>query len=1128
MLTSGHSPLRQGFTDRLSLLLESLKQGRNRRRARQRDIRAALTTEVLEQRALLTNLVGVDLGGGSVPTNWTGTTATSDVTLTDLMGEDGPTGIDLFIDFDSTLQGGNELFSPLANQLPIHTNSLAGIDRSFADQGNVVFHFTGLTPDQDYAIYVFAGDTVASNQRVMITGGAPTFEFTQPHTANQLVVNSMVGSDATPLEDYAVVMTSDGSGHIDVAVDSSPAVGGFFGVAGIAIEEVVPPPPPIFLDNGDAGFSTIGAWTFTNNANGRGGNLENAFMGRGQDVARWEFNGLTPGNYAVSATWVAHQNRATNSPFTAFDLVGGNVLNSTVVNQELAPNDFTDDGADWEDLFIVEVTGSTLVIELNNAANQYVIADAVRIQPTMAPLSPVAFIVDDGDAGFNTTGAWSPSADGSGRQNDLRHHTAGTGAETATWTFSNLTPGNYLVSATWVEAVNRATNAPFRIFDGLGGPELEFVKLNQEQAPDDFNDRGSNWENLAVVGILGTELVVQLSDDANQFVLADAIRIEPTMLPPLPPGVVIDNGDSKFETTGAWNSPVQPNGHEGDLQNSTAGDGSSVARWVFQGLLPGEYTVSATWLAHGNRASNAPFTILDGTGPLAFGTGDPLAVVGVNQKTAPDDFATSGSHWEVLATVTISSTELVVELSDDANGYVIADAIRVQPANPPTAHQALADYVYDPTNPSSYAFDSTFTGSANGVDYTAYVLDVESQTWRDASEVDKPVWNHWVTIYVPDGVTSNTAVLFIDGGNNAQSAPTSGDSEAATFATLTGQVVVHVRTVPSEPLIFTDEGFPRSEDEIIAYSFDKYLETGDEEFPLLIAMVNSAVAAMDSAQDYDSNIPGIDIQDFVVTGASKRGWTTWLTAAVDPRVKAIVPLVFDVLNMKPSLLAHKEQYEGYNVAIVGGYSDSVHDYTDIGIFDRFNTFGADQLRQIVDPYEYRDVLTMPKYLVHSAGDEFFTPESSQFYFHDLQGPTYQRYVPNTGHGLNFDALEKEANFIKALDQGLTLPEFDWTISPDGQTISVQTGGGPADTPTGVKLWQSRQLVPDWRNSVITSNYGESPLTDQGGGVFVANVPPPSGNDDGGTAFFIELTYNIGGMDLIFTTDISIVDSEPAG
>lgn len=57
-------------------------------------------------------------------------------------------------------------------------------------------------------------------------------------------------------------------------------------------------------------------------------------------------------------------------------------------------------------------------------------------------------------------------------------------------------------------------------------------------------------------------------------------------------------------------------------------------------------------------------------------------------------------------------------------------------------------------------------------------------------------------------------------------------------------------------------------------------------------MVQSVVAAMDAVQSYTSS-RGREIGSFVVTGASKRGWTTWLTAAIDERVKAIIPMVYD-------------------------------------------------------------------------------------------------------------------------------------------------------------------------------------------------------------------------------------------
>jgi PhoPQ-activated pathogenicity-related protein len=204
---------------------------------------------------------------------------------------------------------------------------------------------------------------------------------------------------------------------------------------------------------------------------------------------------------------------------------------------------------------------------------------------------------------------------------------------------------------------------------------------------------------------------------------------------------------------------------------------------------------------------------------------------------------------------------------------------------------ALENYVHAPD--PSYGYTVANTVDADG--YTFYALDMTSQTWRSAAEVNKPVWRHWVEVIVPDGAIDQTAMLFITGGNNNFGAPPSTPDQSMLLTALaTHTVTVRLRTVPSEPLIFTDETRTRSEDEIIAYSFDKFLEhigqPGNDTWPLLLAMAKSAVAAMDTIQDFIPQVrPGSSIDDFVVTGYSKRGWTTWLTAASDDRVRAIIP-----------------------------------------------------------------------------------------------------------------------------------------------------------------------------------------------------------------------------------------------
>ena len=449
-----------------------------------------------------------------------------------------------------------------------------------------------------------------------------------------------------------------------------------------------------------------------------------------------------------------------------------------------------------------------------------------------------------------------------------------------------------------------------------------------------------------------------------------------------------------------------------------------------------------------------------------------------------------------------------------------------------TAQTALDTYVAKADPFSTVGLGSTYNVVNTIVDpinmpplYTAHVIDMTSQRWRDLSEVDRIDWQHYMTVYTPNltppGSFSNFGALVIGGGNNG-GAPPGADPALGALAALTGSVVTSLRTVPNEPLTFTGDPFgPRREDEIIAKTFRNFLDGGDDEWPLLLPMVKSAVRAMDTVQDFLPTVIGAsDVPDeFFVTGGSKRGWTTWLTAAVDSRVTAIAPAVIDVLNMDESMLHHKQFYDGVTTAISGGYSAWVHDYTDLGIFDELSTPTAQPLLDIVDPYEYRDRLTMPKYLVNSTGDEFFVPSSAQFYVDDLLGQTYLRYVPNTGHGLNADADDSIFTFYQAILAGTALPEFSWSLVGDN-AIQVDT----VDAPIAVNLWQATNPVEnDFRNAVVGLPWTSSALVDQGGGVFVGSVPIPA---TGATGFMIELIYaSPFASDFKFTTQIRVLTPE---
>jgi PhoPQ-activated pathogenicity-related protein len=164
----------------------------------------------------------------------------------------------------------------------------------------------------------------------------------------------------------------------------------------------------------------------------------------------------------------------------------------------------------------------------------------------------------------------------------------------------------------------------------------------------------------------------------------------------------------------------------------------------------------------------------------------------------------------------------------------------------------------------------------------------------------------------------------------------------------------------------------------------------------------------------------------------------------------------------------------------------------------------DQLMAIEDPYSYRDRFTMPKYVVNASGDQFFCPDSSQFYYDDLPGEKHLRYVPNADHSLReSDALEGIIAFYQMVLAGRPRPTYGWTLESDG-SIKVTV----KDRPAKVLLWQAtNSKARDFRVETIGRTFSSGELSDQGGGVYIGRIEPPS---DGWTAFFVELHYESGG------------------
>jgi PhoPQ-activated pathogenicity-related protein len=423
-----------------------------------------------------------------------------------------------------------------------------------------------------------------------------------------------------------------------------------------------------------------------------------------------------------------------------------------------------------------------------------------------------------------------------------------------------------------------------------------------------------------------------------------------------------------------------------------------------------------------------------------------------------------------------------------------------------TSSNALVRYVgkYDASTSHTKIDVDTHVG------WDGYEMSLNSQNWRTTADVDRPLWQHDLTMAVP-WFAGDDCIFLINGGSNPLKYP-SPDGTIAAVCVFLGVSMAQLDQVPNQPLYFTDEvNNSRTEDEILAYSLDKYLDTGDSEWPVHSAMTKSAVKAMDAIQ---AEVGRLD--DFLVIGASKRGWATWLTTAIDPRVKQIMPLVIDVLNFPNQVEHHWESY--------GSYSSAIQDYVDFDLFCRVDSDPrADDLLNIVDPYRYISRYTHPKFIVNASGDQFFLPDSSRFYFNQLPNlaQTYLRYMPNKDHYME-GVLDDYNNLLGLLTWGVNAmngtanPQYSWTINAANQIV-VQTSSGPSS----VKLWQATNPnARDFRLETVGPIYTSSTLTDQGGGTYIGYCPPPA---QGWTAYFVELTFGT----QVFTTQIVVTpDFDP--
>jgi PhoPQ-activated pathogenicity-related protein len=251
-----------------------------------------------------------------------------------------------------------------------------------------------------------------------------------------------------------------------------------------------------------------------------------------------------------------------------------------------------------------------------------------------------------------------------------------------------------------------------------------------------------------------------------------------------------------------------------------------------------------------------------------------------------------------------------------------------------------------------------------------------------------------------------------------------------------------------------------TEDELISYTLHNFKMDGDYNWPLLFPMVKSAVKGMDAIQEFSKKNLNHEIKRFVVSGASKRGWTTWLTGAQDKRVVAIGPMVIDVLNMPVSL--------NYQLEVWKDYSVQIQDYVDLGIPQSAETEGGRALNTMIDPYSYRKTLTMPKMIFIGTNDEYWPVDAIKNYYDSIPGKNLIHYVPNAGHDLGGgkQALTGLSAFFGTTLLNKQYPECKWTCTKKGTNIQLSVAS-TSDLLLDAVVWSAVSEDRDFRNETFS-------------------------------------------------------------
>ncbi|KAB8039190.1 hypothetical protein GCL60_10075 [Silvanigrella paludirubra] len=355
-------------------------------------------------------------------------------------------------------------------------------------------------------------------------------------------------------------------------------------------------------------------------------------------------------------------------------------------------------------------------------------------------------------------------------------------------------------------------------------------------------------------------------------------------------------------------------------------------------------------------------------------------------------------------------------------------------------------------------------------------FELFSQNYPLQIETNKNEWVHTVSIYLPDNYReSTTPILYIDSGDNNNIKKNTIDFFS--IAKQTHSMVISVDLVPNQPISFpTNPNL--SEDYLVAHTWKLYIDDPiKNKINLLhLPMAMSAIKTMDLVQ-HEFLGTNYNVNSFIMSGASKRGWAAWLATIADSRVKAIIPIVIDIYNTKELFnKLYKIYAHNWPIALYPYYKENMHKYLENKNFL--------ELLDIEDPIAYKKSdkrlrLNIPKFIISSSGDDFFPPDSIYENYNHIPGKTYLKYVPNSSHFISKPIIENSiisfsnnlnSNFkskiisYKILEKDMgNLIEFRVTLTKDVKKISLWQAKNETERDfrfaCGIKYTETEYLIP---------------------------------------------------------------------